>query len=315
MTTATGGKVPWGLRLRAWWEGEDLPLSAPTAQQPVEAVAKKPAVIGIPPLLPWETEAIRIQQQVWGAGFTKPGGQEHVLGLAKPLALNPSLTVMEFGSNLGGGTRALVNEFGVWVSGLEPTADLALAGKELSTKAGLEKKAEIVRYNPEGFEPKSGSIDCILSSESIYLVEDKMKLLRTFEGCLKPRGQISITDFVRADDVGAEDKRLDGLGLSLEAPTFFATDAEYVRWFRELNFDLRVNEDISARYRKMITDGWLDFMQAGGERGAHARAFPEQVVREVELWTRRVSAIDAGAMKVMRYYAIKLGGSKMMSNW
>ena len=222
---------------------------------------------------------------------------------------------MDFGAGLGGGTRALVNEFGVWVNGVEPTADIAKAGKELSIKAGLEKKADIVRYSPEGFEPKQGSTDCILSSETLYLVEDKAKILKQFEWSLKPRGQVSINDFVRNDALEIGDQRLQGLGMSPSDQTFFASGAEYVKWFRELNFDLRVNEDITDRYRKMIMDGWLEFTQAGGEKAAHAKALPEEVVKEVQLWTRRVAAFDAGDVRVMRYYAIKLGGTKLMSNW
>ncbi len=317
MKSGGGVKVPLRLRLRAWWEGEEVQLpqlAIPTGSGASKTEARPPDLT-IPPLLPWETEAIRIQEQVWGAGYYKPGGEEHVLGLAKPFGLNPSLTVMEFGAGLGGGTRALVNEFGVWVSGLEPTADLAKAGKELSIKAGLEKKADIVRCSPEGFEPKQESVDCILSSESLYIVEDKPKILKSFEWALKPRGQISITDFVRNDALDINDQRLQGLGLAPTDKTFFASGAEYVKWFRELNFDLRVNEDITARYRKMIMDGWLEFTQAGGEKAAHAKALPEEVVKEVQLWTRRVAAMDAGDLKVMRYYAIKLGGTKLMSNW
>lgn len=317
MKTEAGGKVPWRVRLRAWWEGEDAPMPSLTVNGlggPAEPVLSVPTVI-IPPLMPWENEAIRIQQQVWGEGYYKPGGEDHVLGLAKPFGLNPSLTVMEFGSGLGGGTRALANEFGVWVSGIEPTAELAKAGKELSIKAGLEKKADIIRYAPDGFEPKQGSVDCILSSESMYLVEDKPKLLKSFEWALKPRGQVSITDFVRSDDIAENDQRVQGLGLAPADPTHFASGADYVKWFRELNFDLRVNEDITERYRKMIMDGWVGFTQAGGEKAAHAKALPDQVVKEVELWSRRVAAMDAGHLKVMRYYAIKLGGTKLMSNW
>lgn len=317
MGSGSGARAPWNLRLRAWWEGVDVPAPGSGDALPLSdpATGKKATDPGIPPLMEWETEAIRIQQQVWGQGYSKPGGDNHVLGLAKPFALNPSLTVMEFGSGLGGGTRALANEFGVWVSGLEPTADLARAGKEMSVRAGLEKKADIIRYDPDGFEPKAGSVDCILSSESLYLIEDKLKLLKAFERCLKPRGQISLTDFVRSDDVPADSPDLIGLGLAPDLPVFFASGAEYVRWLRELNFDLRVNEDITARYRKMIMEGWVDFTQAGGERAAHAKALPEYLVKEVELWTRRVAAFDAGTLKVVRYYAIKLGGSKLMSNW
>lgn len=317
MSAGAEAKASWKIRFRAWWEGVDVPGASPGggASAPDAAPEKAEPEFNIPPLMEWETEAIRIQQQVWGLGYHKPGGEEHVLGLAKPFGLNPSLTVMEFGAGLGGGTRALVNEFGVWVSGLEPTADHARAGKEMSIKAGLEKKADIVRYNPDGFEPKAGSVDCILSSESMYLVEDKLKLLKAFERSLKSRGQISLTDFVRRDDLPADDPQLQKLGLKPEDPTHFASGAEYVKWLRELNFDLRVNEDITERYRKMIMDGWVDFTQAGGERAAHAKAMPEPLVKEVELWTRRVAAFDAGVLKVVRYYAIKLGGSKLMSNW
>lgn len=317
MKSGAGIKAPWRMRLRAWWEGEEvaLPRTTNRATAGASKTDQGPPSVTIPPLMPWETEAIRIKEQVWGAGYYQPGGEDHVLGLAKPFGLNPSLTVMDFGAGLGGGTRALVNEFGVWVSGLEPTADLAKAGKELSIKAGLEKKADIVRYSPEGFEPKQGSIDCILSAESLYLIEDKVKLLKALEWCLKPRGQVSFTDFVRHDDIQINDQRLQGLGLAPTDQTFFASGAEYIRWFRELNFDLRVNEDITDRYRKFIMDGWVEFTQAGGEKAAHAKVLQDEVVKEVELWSRRVAAFDAGHLRVMRYYAIKLGGTKLMSNW
>lgn len=317
MSAAGSAKASWKDRFRTWWEGADMPDSGPGGGVPKNATSSKKATpdISIPPLSEWETDSIRIQQQVWGAGNYKPGGEDHILGLAKPFGLNPSLTVLEFGAGLGGGTRALVNEFGVWVSALEPTAALARAGKELSIKAGLEKKADIVRYDPDGFEPKPGSVDCILSSESMYLVADKLKLLKALERSLKSRGQLSMTDFVRRDEIAIDDPRLQGLGLTPDEPTYFSSGAEYAKWLRELDFDLRVNEDITDRYRKMVMEGWVDFTQSGGERAAHAKAMPDSLVMEVELWTRRVAAFDAGALKVVRYYAIKLAGSKLLSNW
>jgi SAM-dependent methyltransferase len=317
MKSGADNRAHWLARLRAWWEGEDPQSSqggGSNASGPSVSHPAAPA-IAIPPLLPWETEATRIQEQVWGAGYYKPGGDKHILSLAKPFGLNTSHTVMEFGAGLGGGTRALVNEFGVWATGVEPTADLARAGKELSIKAGLEKKADIIRYSPEGFEPKPSSIDCILSSESLYLVEDKVKCLKALERSLKPRGQISVTDFVRGDGLPADDERLQGLGLESGDRPSFASSAEYVKWFRELNFDLRTNEDITDRYRKMVMDGWVQFTQAGGEKEIHAKALSGQVVREVQLWTRRMAAFDAGHLRVMRYYVIKLGGTQLMSNW
>ena len=105
------------------------------------------------------------------------------------------------------------------------------------------------------------------------------------------------------------------LGLTPADRTLFASGADYIRWFRELNFDLRVDEDITQRYRKMVMNGLIEFSQGRGEKSAHAKAFPAEVVGEVELWSRRVAAFDAGHIRAMRYYAIKLGGTKMMSDW
>ena len=62
-------------------------------------------------------------------------------------------------------------------------------------------------------------------------------------------------------------------------------------------------------------DGWVDFTRYSPEKSSHAKVLADSLVKEVEMWNRRVAALDAGVLKVRRYYAIKLGGSKTMSNW
>ena len=313
-----GSKASLKTRFRAWWEGYELDPSARPAANIAAAPGTKAKAAqpqpGIVPLYPWETPRMRIQQQIWGAGYHKPGGNDYILMLVKPFALNPSMCVMELGAGLGGGTRVIASEFGIGVSGYEPSAELAKAGKELSIMAGLEKKAEVIRYDEEQFAPRDGAYDCILSSETLFLLEDKDKLLIKLERALKTHGQIVVTDFVRADDVPDTDARLQGLEGSDGVCKVFWSTADYVRRFRELNFDLWVNEDMTINYRRLAMDGWVTFTQSGGEKSANARAFPDALVAEVELWTRRMAAMDSGAIKVMRFYAVKLGSNKLMSN-
>lgn len=314
---ADGSKASLKDRFRAWWEGDELaPAATPAGVAPAPkdksgAASQKAAPPNITPLFPWESPQIRIAQQIWGAGFHKPGGTDYVLKLVKPFALNPSMSVTVFGAGLGGGARIIATDFGVWVVGYEPNAELAKAGREMSIMAGLEKKAEIAHFDAKQFAPRDGTSDCILSNETLFLVQDKDKLLVQLERSLKVRGQIVVTDFVRADDVAEADPRLGGLAGQDGAPTAFWSTADYVRRFRDLKFDLRVNEDMTANYRHMVMEGWVNFTQGGGEKSANARAFPEALVAEVELWTRRLAAIDSGALKVMRFYAIKLGSNKV----
>jgi cyclopropane fatty-acyl-phospholipid synthase-like methyltransferase len=309
------------LRFKAWWDGVELAdlLEAIPEQEKAdgEKVKAKPKIEAppAPPLLPFESPEIRIKQQIWGEGFYKPGGPDYIQELVKPFALNPSLSVMDFGAGLGGSTRTIATSFDVWVVGYEPDTKLAEAGKQLSLKAGLEKKADVIHYDAKAFEPRQGSVDCIVSTETFFLIKDKFELLKILERTLKTRGQITITDFVRPDPVAKDDPVGKEFSSNPQTPIAFWSDEEYQRRFRELNFDLRVSEDITAKYRAMILAGWVAFTQAGGDAAANARTFPEALVSEVELWVRRVAALDAGKLRLMRYYAIKLGAAKMMSDW
>src|SRR5690242_3631345 len=127
-------------RLKAWWEGYDV--NAP-AEEPLPEPALGPVTPEAPPpeIPPLEQPHIKIAQYIWGESLTGPGGVAAILKLVKPFALDPSMTVMDFGSGLGGGTRAVSEEFGLWVNGFEPDPVMAAGGQELSIKKGA-KKAE-----------------------------------------------------------------------------------------------------------------------------------------------------------------------------
>jgi hypothetical protein len=60
--------------------------------------------------------------------------------------------------------------------------------------------------------------------------------------------------------------------------------------------------------------GWADYAQAA----ASASLDPELarcLVQEVELWARRVAAIDAGDLRLYCVYALKTTNDRLLSNW
>ena len=82
----------------------------------------------------------------------------------------------------------------------------------------------------------------------------------------------------------------------------------YLKRFAELKIDIRVDEDQTANYRASIIDAWVSFTSdAAGS--ACAKAYPSEAVAEVALWTRRVAALDSGALQLLRYYGIKMGST------
>jgi trans-aconitate methyltransferase len=299
-------KPSFKVRFKAWWEGYELSTEpeAPAPETPVAA-----PVVPAEPLLPLlDRPATKVKQQLWGEGFTQPGGAGFILTMVKPFALNPSMTVMDFGAGLGGGTRAVSNEFEIWVQGFEGDPVVADAAQELSTKKGA-KKAEIKAYRAQEFQPKPASYDCIFSHAALYRLEEKSKLLGQFERSLKPRGQVSITDFVRAPGVAADDPRLKEFGAAAgEANRFWLND-EYLKQFKDLKIDIRVDEDQSNQYRAAVIEAWVNFTSDPAGL-ACTRAHPDEAVAEVALWTRRVAALDSGALQLRRYYGIKMGSGK-----
>lgn len=304
-----GPKAPFKERLLAWWEGVDLPPPEPKPVKVVEAAPEPP-----PPLIklePWETPAIRVMHAIWGEGFNAPGGAPFALELVKPFAIDKSMSVLDFGCGPGGSARAIVKEFDVWTTGVERDKTLAELGKLLSTRAGMERKAEVQPYDHENFVSRSGGFDCILSMETVYKFDQREVILARLENSLKTRGQLSITDYLRGDKTAPDDPLLrEALGAT---PPLW-TKAEYEKRFTELKFDLRVSEDITDKYRHMVLEA-LDQVTKNRDGKSVIRTFPEEFLKVAEAWGRKIAAMEAGALRVYRFYGIKMGSTPMMSNW
>jgi SAM-dependent methyltransferase len=307
-------RAPLKERLLAWWSGNDnvAPAERPlVAKTPPAPATPQPAPL-VEPLAHWEDPAMRIAQLAWGEGCSKPGGSDYLLELSRPLGLDATKSILEFGVGLGGDARALRNDTGVWIEGYALEPDLARAARQLAIRGRMEKGVDIACYSPHDFAPRPGGYDCILSTETLHRVENKQDLLVKFEQALKPRGQLLITDFVLTPGTSAKDPKLKAFG---SGPLEFWPAAHYVRHFRERDLDLRVNEDITADYRKLVLNGCKRFTEGGPRMVGHAKAYPGETVTFLDQWARRVMALDAGLLKVMRYTALKSGTIKLMSNW
>ena len=306
----SSARPSFGARFKAWWDGRELgPLPAPKPQpakpkHEVRYEAEHPH---------WETARLRLVQEVWGEGFATPGGAEFTLHLAKAFALDPAMTVLDLGAGLGGATRAMCETFGVWVSGLEADPQLAEAAMDLSTKAGLAKRAAVAEFDPEAFDMKPNSVDCVFSREFFHTVENKADFLKAVEMAMKSRGQLLFTDYVLAQR-GLNSRDLDAWrDAEPRKPHPWSVD-DYQEAFAALHMDIRVSEDVTAHMHHLVTSGWADYIQAhkgGGLEDDLARA----LVDEVEIWTRRMHAMEQGQLRVYRFHVLKRNTESLMSDW
>jgi len=294
-------------RLKAWWFGYELRI-VPKAPPP--PVVKQHDVRA--DRHQWENLRIQLLQDVWGEGNSTPGDEEYIEELIKPFGLDPSKNVLDIGSGLGGVGRTMSDKFGVWVTCMEREHEMVEAGMELSTMAGMAKKAPVLTFDPEKFEFKPKSYDCIFSKEALYTILDKEQFFKDTCRALKDGGQFLFTDFIATDE--ADEKILSSFKEGEAGSVQVWTKLDYEKGFTDGNVQSRIFEDMTDRYLAMVKSGWSNYLREMKEKGSD-KAMEDVLVSELELWARRTHAMESGAVRLYRFLAIRQSQTQMMSDW
>lgn len=278
-------------RLRG--DGDAAPPSLEPELDPHHAVPGEP----VPPLDP-----LVLRQWLWGPGFHQPGNIDYVLKLVKPFAPNPAMSVLDVAAGLGGAARAISDAFGTYITGLERDPELARRGMDMSVAAGKQRHAPISVIDPESFELRTGAFDCILGRGSTYMVQDKERFMRVLILGLKQRGQLLLTDYVIEPSLAQRPEYAMWAALQPHPPMLW-TLQQYTDCFKSLGFDVRVTEDITQDVKMQIVLGWDNLVQTVDIK-ALPRVHKLQIVSEAERWVKTIIALDSGAIKAYRFYAL-----------
>ena len=183
----------------------------------------------------------------------------------------------------------------------------------LSVKAGLGKRASVSFFNPERFGPKAKSADCVFSKEFLYTLKDKKDFLKIVEMVMKSRGQFLFTDYVLAKPHLRTKDLETWIAHEPHGAHPWAVE-DYRQVLSELHLDIRVVQDTTEAFQKMVINGWADFV-----RKTQTAAFDPQMapalMDEVGLWARRMQAIESGDLKVCRIHVLKRDTDRLMADW
>lgn len=315
------GETNFSFRVRflAWWQGknaEDVAAELGSEDESLQETLEKKPVVGVASLefkaeeaapeitdKNWPAERIKIVETIWGPGFIGPGGSEHVLRLVQPFGMNSSMNVLDLGAGLGGPARAIAEDSKAWLTGMEGSDALAIAGMERSTNAGLSKKAPVSHTDFETIELRPNFFDRVFSKEALFTVADKERLFKMVFTALKNEGQFVFTDYM-VRERGAESQAVkDWLAHEPVQPHLWSPDRTEA-YLKRLTFDIRVVEDITKGARQRIFQGWQKFIDAH-EPGSIPDELVPSLVDEAEHWARRVAALDSGNIRMYRIYALK----------
>lgn len=296
----------WRTRLRSWWNGNRAP---PTAVVPVarssQAVERRIKLNH--DNLPAQVFAA---QCLWGEGFLKPGDGDAMIALVTPLRLVPRLEVLELGAGLGGAARAVVAAFQVSVTALEESRELIEAGERLAARNGQSNLAVLQPFDPEQVELPARKFDRVICRELMSNLVPKARLLREIMRTLHSDGELLVSDFVVSDEAAIP------TGSGLRHPW---TPAAMVQLLKESGYEIRSVDDMTDWYLQLVREGFGRIEQA---MPPFAEAEPEEALvlrtaltRELELWTRRVSLLQEGQLRLYRFHAQKIPSGKLMSDW
>lgn len=322
--SAAASKIPLKTRFAAWWEGYDAsdyhahlsgesqaPAVPQTRKEPPALPAEESAAIeAAAERMPdaWLQPRIDLAQLIWGEGYCGPGGPEQIIAMSKLLALNSEMSLLYLGAGVGGPARALAKEFGVWVSGYESSATQVQVGNDLSTRAGLSKKAELTVADPSAAHPFNRHFDRAIIQGFLYQSKDFVHWLEAVHETLKPDSLLLVSGlYLRNEEDHADPGVVAWLGHEGNRAHQITVD-ELLDGLAKTHFKVRVNEDTSAEYLSLIQQAWASAgtvvarLMADPQTQGHARI----LLREAELWNHRSKLIERGLLQYRRIVGQKL---------
>lgn len=292
-------------RFKAWWEGYELEEDkAPpkTLKEPPER--EKVALDDGPPTVKgWSLARQRSVVTLFGEGMTRCVPDDVKSKLTKPLGINKKLSVAELGSGLGGFSRWVSHEYNAYVTGYEQDQILQDAAVEMTKMAGLNRKVNFFHADFDEFRPKERSADVVYASEALFPVKNKAGCFRAIHDMLKPSGQFMMSDYM-LEGIAPDAEELKGW-LDAEPQRPYLHDVQEMRKFLTgAGFEVSIAENITTEYKANVLRAFSDYAKrtSNGEKSGHLH---EWILKEGELWMRRIKVMEAGHLKVFRIYARK----------
>ncbi|MBE7638602.1 methyltransferase domain-containing protein [Sneathiella sp. P13V-1] len=292
------GKRPLKERLKLWWDGYEI-REKKAAPKIVDE--EPPEDEGPPTVMGWAVSRQRSVVTLFGDGMIRCVPDDVKKRMTTPMGVNKTMSVAELGAGLGGFAQWVVDEFEAYVDAYESEEPLVDAGKELIKMAGQTRFIRYIHADFEDFQPKDHSANVVYSAEALFCVKNKELLFNRIHDMLKAEGQFMMSDYM-LDGSGEDDPNIQKW-FEAEPDRPHLLDVQKTRaLMTKAGFEVSIAEDITAEYKANVLAAFADYARRTG-RGEKSGHLHDWVLKEGELWTARVKAMESGSLKVFRIYA------------
>ena len=288
-------------RFNAWWNGYELEVAD---EAPPRVAWSDDDEENSEPTDPTDRAPQRVGalQMIFGTGEDGPAATARCRKLIDPLGLSSEHSVVEVGCQLGTGLRVVAGETGAWIDGIEPVECFFAASQEVISVDGLQERAVPINSTLSDKKIQKHRRDAVISRESLHRFKNRKAVLEAVYALLRPQGQMVFTDYVTNPimDKTYLNDWIDLLEIAPNLSPFDALRSELI----DVGFDVHVAHDESKEYCDTIV-GEMQRFAAGLKNNPIPRNMGRSVMTEIEYWSQVLTAIEYGALQLVRFHAIK----------
>lgn len=220
-------------------------------------------------------------EAVYGRDFVSPGGLASARQFCAQLDLQPGMWVLDVGCGMGGSAFHMVQQHGVYVDGIDLSANMLAFARERRAELGLTSAVNLLHGDILDFQP-SIQYDRIHSRDVFLHIHDKVRLFARLHAVLAAGGKLLFTDYC----CGEGEKSADFAGYVQQRDYALCTVAEYRALLQQAGFRSVMAEDCTAQFIDILTHELAHLATAMLDEASRAEL--------VQSWQRKRARAVAG---------------------
>lgn len=152
----------------------------------------------------YTVDGLRAYEAIYGRDFVSPGGRATTAVMLTTLDPKPGERFLDVGCGLGGAAFMMAQEFGLTVTGIDQSQNMATEAIKRCQDYGLTDRVTIVHGDVLDLPPGE-PFDTVWSREVFLHIHDKRSLFAKLLAVLKPGGTLFFTDYGCGDGPFSED--------------------------------------------------------------------------------------------------------------
>jgi sarcosine/dimethylglycine N-methyltransferase len=236
-----------------------------------------------------------------------PHDQDHYGGtaatdeLARHARIGAGSRVADFCAGLGASARYLAHRYGADVTGIELTPARVAGAEDLTRRVGLQDRVRVIEGDVTAVPLADGSMDAVVSQESLTHVPDTLRALSEAYRILKPGGCLAFTDWIAHRPLDDADRKLMWQGMAIAS--LHPLDA-YSELLRRAGFVVRSVEDLTGAWGEILRERLAMYRKLRGE--AQQAGTPAGHDAFYDSYVRFVDLVNAAVLGGGRFVADKV---------